>query len=202
MEHFTFQQFVVPARYDPVHAAAMAGLSQSFGPFIALGFGLSVDALFQGTGSPLPPAVISDYVYGIAAYSHWKSRCVVHSMMEDYRQEHYIGIPSIPSSSQSDDDGEIRHDPNDGGDDPDDLDFDPHMPGAAQWMLHKSTRAGDIRLKEMDELNVVLMMVQGITPQEAANRRGKQREEEELKVQEVSQRKVIEWRNTMDIGSL
>lgn len=54
----------------------------------------------------------------------------------------------------------------------------------------------------MDELNSVLMSIQGITPQEAANRRKKQMEEEELKAQEASQEKVMEWMKTTDVSGL
>ena len=54
----------------------------------------------------------------------------------------------------------------------------------------------------MDDLNLVLMLVEGITPEEAAIRREKQREEEELKAQEASRSKAIEWMKTMDLGSL
>lgn len=50
--------------------------------------------------------------------------------------------------------------------------------------------------KAMDELNLDLMNLQGITPQEAANRREKQMEEEKQKAQEINQSKVTEWMKT------
>ena len=50
--------------------------------------------------------------------------------------------------------------------------------------------------KAMDELNLDLMNLQGITPQEAANRRMKQMEEEKQKAQEINQSKVTEWMKT------
>jgi hypothetical protein len=53
----------------------------------------------------------------------------------------------------------------------------------------------------MDDLNSVLMAIQGITPQEAAKRREKWLREEELKAQEASRSKVVEWMNTADVGS-
>ena len=56
--------------------------------------------------------------------------------------------------------------------------------------------------KAMDELNLDLMNLQGITPQEAANRREKQMEEEKQKAQEINQSKVTEWMKTsMDTSS-
>lgn len=192
---------MVPTHYNPVYAAAIAGLSQSFDPFIAFGLGLSVDALFQDTNL-LPPAVILDYVYGVVAYNHWKSRHVVHSVMENYHQEHYINIPPLPPCPQSGYCGEENL--FDLDDDPDDPDFDPNAPANSldpdhpQQGLCKSMRTEDIMVKAMDDMNLALMLIQGITPQEAAKRREKQREEEELKVQEASRSKVMEWRNAMD----
>jgi hypothetical protein len=55
------------------------------------------------------------------------------------------------------------------------------------------TRRENIMANAMDELNLVLMSIQGITPQEAANRMEKQMEEEEVKAQEASKRKVMGW---------
>jgi hypothetical protein len=60
-----------------------------------------------------------------------------------------------------------------------------------------SIRRGDARAKAMDDLNLVLMNLQGITPQEAATRRKKQIEEEELKNREASRIKVTEWREAL-----
>jgi hypothetical protein len=44
-----------------------------------------------------------------------------------------------------------------------------------------STRREDVMAKAMDDLKKVLMFVEGITPQDAANRREKEMDEEELK---------------------
>jgi hypothetical protein len=64
-----------------------------------------------------------------------------------------------------------------------------------------SLRRGDGMAKAMDDLNSFLMAIQGITPQEAAKRREKWLREEELKAQEASRSKVVEWMNTADVGS-
>ncbi len=40
---------------------------------------------------------------------------------------------------------------------------------------YTSMRDSDVMVKAMDELNLVLMLLQGITPEEAANRREKRR---------------------------
>lgn len=129
----------------------MTDTTTNLDPAVAFTLGLNVDVLFQGTGSSLPPAVILDYVYGVAAYKQWKSRHFVCDIMQNYHQEQL-----------------------------------------SPWMGHKIAKA-------MDDMNLDLMLVQGITPQEAANRREKQKEEK-LKIQEVSQSKVTEWMEAMDIG--
>ena len=47
----------------------------------------------------------------------------------------------------------------------------------------------------MDELNMVLMYLHGITPEVAAERRQKKIEQEERAAQEASRNKVTEWKN-------
>ena len=47
----------------------------------------------------------------------------------------------------------------------------------------------------MDELNMVLMYLHGITPEVAAERGQKKLEQEERAAQEASRNKVAEWRN-------
>ena len=51
----------------------------------------------------------------------------------------------------------------------------------------------------MDELNMVLMYMHGITPEMAAERRQKEIEREERAAQEASRSKVMEWRNHLDV---
>lgn len=54
----------------------------------------------------------------------------------------------------------------------------------------------------MDELNLVLMLLSGTTPEEVASRKEKEIEEEEEKAQEASQIKVMEWMKTTDVSGL
>lgn len=54
----------------------------------------------------------------------------------------------------------------------------------------------------MDELNLVLMHLQGTTPEEVASRKEKEIEEEEKKAQEASQSKVMDWMKTTDVSGL
>jgi hypothetical protein len=101
-------------------------------------------------------------------------------MMENYRREYYANIPVPPRK------------PSPASDDSDDA-YGPDYPPPRNYM---SIRRGDTMAKAMDHLNAVIMAVQGITPEEAAARREKRVEEEELKAQEASRSKVVEWMNT------
>ncbi|KAH9172519.1 hypothetical protein EDB89DRAFT_1851085 [Lactarius sanguifluus] len=154
-DHFTLHRLATPPGYNPARIAAIAGTGTNL----------------------LPPVVILDYVYGIAAYNQWNSRHpdkTVHRMMGNYRKEHYINIPTIEPSPPTD-----------------------NYEG-----YYISTRTGDVMAKAMDDLNAFLMfVVRGITPEEAAERREKRMEEEELKAQEASRSKVMEWMRTTNAGS-
>ncbi|KAH9022934.1 hypothetical protein EDB84DRAFT_1274435, partial [Lactarius hengduanensis] len=153
-DHFTLHRLATPPGYNPARIAAIAGTGTNL----------------------LPPVVILDYVYGIAAYNQWNSRRpdkTVHSVMGNYHKEHYINIPAIEPSPPTDN-------------------YEGH---------YISTRTGDVMAKAMDDLNAFLMFVRGITPEEAAKRREERMEEEELKAQEASRSKVMEWMRTTDVGS-
>jgi hypothetical protein len=124
-------------------------------------------------------------MYGVAAYNHWKiehSDNEVHNVMKSYHDNYYANIPAPPDRSSSNGNNS--------------------SPTSLQQRHYMSTRRGNIMANAMDELNSVLMSIQGITPQEAANRRKKQMEEEELKAQEASQEKVMEWMKTTDVSGL
>ncbi|KAH9174872.1 hypothetical protein EDB89DRAFT_1948327 [Lactarius sanguifluus] len=185
--------FLKPHHYDPDMAATFikAGISHAAVFFTV---GLNVDAFFEGTGSPLPPAVILDYAYGAAAYKCWGStRDVHHGVMESYHREHYADIPVPPRRRHSDDSDGPSSDELDAPrhcEDPD------HAPTSPRRRQHMSLREGDEMAKAMDDMNAVLMFVRGITPEEAAKRREKRMEEEELKAQEASRSKVMEWMGT------
>ena len=59
----------------------------------------NADALFGGTGVPLPSTVILDYIYGIAAYNAWRSERVDgFDQMEKYHNEitHRFGHVALP----------------------------------------------------------------------------------------------------------
>jgi hypothetical protein len=113
----------------------------------------NVDALFGGTGVPLPSTVILDYIYGSKHGDGFDE-------MKAYRNEHYAHIPPLPPSSP---------DVTSGPDYPDDAGYKPSKPRKH----YPSTRRGGLE-ETMDELNMVLMYIQGITPEMAAERNQKE----------------------------
>jgi len=144
-----------------------------------------MDVQFRGSNPslPTPPAIILDYMYGVTAYKHWRSDPhTVHDVMSTYRREQYANIPPLPRPSPAAGEATV------GGvdfDDPLDLDYIP-----------TATQEEDGMTQAMDDLNLLLMRVNGITPQELADKREKQMEEEEQVAQEKSRSKVTEWMRT------
>jgi len=69
---FTLQQLMKPSLYKPDTAEFLASRG-NLDSHIAFEIGLSVDAQFQDTGL-LPPVVVLDYAYGVAAYRLWRSQ--------------------------------------------------------------------------------------------------------------------------------
>jgi hypothetical protein len=185
----TIQQLEKPHNYDPdlVEKLVDSGFLR---PSIALIHGASVDAVFQGTP---PSAVILDYMYGVAAYKYWGSK-LGRSVVERYYLEHYAQIPAPPrrpsSNSQSNSSFNDLDNPNN------------PSPTSPQEGHHRSPKMAKTMAKTMDELNLVLMLLQGTTPEEVANKREKEIKEEEEKAQEASRSKVMEWRDTTDVNGL
>jgi hypothetical protein len=151
----------------------------------AFGLGASVDAFFPRTNVSLPPAVILDYMYGVAAYKRWGTM-QGRSVVESYYLEHYAQIPVPPRRPSSDYDSNPPSDESD----------NPNKP--PQRRYHHSSRKEEPMVEAMDRLNLVLMLIHGITPEEAAKRREEEEEEEELKAQEASRSKVMDWMNSAD----
>ena len=133
----------------------------------------NVDALFRGEGIPLPSTIILDYLYGIAAYKAWRSeRGDSFDQMNAYRNVYYAQIPPPPH-------GIDETDVTSGPDNRNDSNYKPPQPRKR----YTPTRSG---LEEtMDELNMFLMYIHGITPEMAAERRQKEIEREEQAAQEA-----------------
>jgi hypothetical protein len=68
-------------------------------PFTTFIHGAHVDALFQGTGTSLPPEIILDFMYGVATYKHWGNR-QSHDMMDHYFRENYEDIAATSDAVQ------------------------------------------------------------------------------------------------------
>jgi hypothetical protein len=150
----------------------------------AFGLGACVDADFHDTGVPLPPAVILDYMYGVAAYKRWGTM-QGRSVVESYYLEHYAQIPAPPRRPPSDYDSNPPSDESD-------------SPNKPPQRRYRSSKKGEPLGEAMDRLNLVMMRIHGITPEDVANRREKEEEEEELKAQEASRSKVMDWMNSAD----
>jgi len=145
-----------------------------------------VDAVFQCTDIALPPAVILDYMYGVAAYKYWGTiqGC---SVVESYYLEHYAPIPAPPRWSSSDNDS---NPPSGESDNPNKKPRRRH---------HMSARYGESLAETMDRVNWVLLLIHyKITPEEAARRMEEVEQEEQLKAQEASRSKVMDWMNSAD----
>ena len=141
----------------------------------------NVDALFQGDeGVPLPSSVFLDYFYGIVAYNAWGSsnRGDGFNKIKAYREEHYANIPP-----------RLYGQPDDCNDSDAKYNLYKHLP-------RKRPRRKSGMEETMDELNIFLMYLHGITPERAAESRQKEIEQEE---QEVGRSKVMEWRNHLDV---
>ena len=86
--------------------------------------------------------------------------------------------------------------PGDNGNSP-----EPGDPDSQQRRYVSATRRDESRLaKAMDELDLFMMHIHGITPEEAAKRREKEIEQEERAAQEASRSKVMEWRKRMNVS--
>jgi hypothetical protein len=155
---------------------------------LALGVGRNVDALFDGEGAPLPSTVIVDYVYGVAAYKCWRSN--INNVMHAYRNEHYASIKSSGRAPPDDTDDTFTSEP----DDYNGSDYDPNEPRTPKSSPRIRRRVESGLAKTMDELNVFLMRIHGITPEEVIKRREKEIEQEERAAREASRIKVMEWR--------
>jgi hypothetical protein len=123
--------------------------------------------------------------YGITAYKAWHSkRDDGFDQMKAYRNEHYAPPPLAL----------------------------PHQMMTPMSLLDQTTsttpimnpsRYGNATLQQggvvLDELNMFLMYIHGITPEMAAERNQKEIEREEQAAQKASRSKVMEWRNHLDV---
>lgn len=121
----------------------------------------------------MPPSLILDYFYGVAAYKRWKRGLEGELALEGYYLEHYKSIPPFPGT----------HDDTLPDDDSRDPDYDPRTPPT-----HNPHRF-DTMVQAMDDMNFHIMGLRGITPQEWTA----QQQEKEKEEQNASRNKVLEW---------
>ncbi|KAH9004498.1 hypothetical protein EDB86DRAFT_2797478 [Lactarius hatsudake] len=191
--HITLHQLKKPGAYNPAMLEASIH-SGTLHPFLALGMGAHIDALFNGTDRsllPRPHDIVLDYMYGVAAYKCWKSAAGIHDVMKSYYEAHYANIPALPRKPPSDGDDDAPE-----PDDTRDTDYNPRKGH------HPSTSRGDVMGEAMDNLNMLLMFINRTTPEEVAERMEKRMEEEERAAQERGRSKVTEWMRYTDmVGS-
>ncbi|KAH9072331.1 hypothetical protein EDB83DRAFT_216548 [Lactarius deliciosus] len=156
--HITLHQLMKPQEDSPDMLEALKDWVQQR-PSIAFAMGAHVDAFFNGTDRslPLPHDIVLDYMYGVAAYTRWKSTADIHHVMKSYYEEHYANIPALPRKPPSDDSNDAPE--------PKDTRDTEYRPRKRH---HPSTSRGDIMGEAMDDLNLVLMFINGTTPEEAA----------------------------------
>ncbi|KAK2464795.1 hypothetical protein APHAL10511_003213 [Amanita phalloides] len=139
--------------------------------------------VFDGAGHPQPPAIILDFMYGVAAYKHWKPKGKGSTVVETYKQ-HYASCLK----------GRHHNPPqNDRNDDGSPADYEPSDQSSF------GEKEQDTLIEAMDEMNFLLMYLSGISPEEAAMRKIKREEEEKCLAQEASRSKVTEWMKTVDV---
>jgi hypothetical protein len=155
------------------------------------------DARLVGTEGPLPPMVILDYVYGVAAYNNWRSgKKDVHEKLVSYYKDHYEPALTRPPPMPTDDfDNGQQYSSSD--DDKKDTTYDPG---------HNTRERGEGRPQEyLDAMDAVLALTlriqQQMIPQEVLAKVQQQRDEAQLRERDVSRMKVEEWRRTISDNS-
>jgi hypothetical protein len=116
--------------------------------------GAHTDVQFLGSNHslPLPPDIILDYMYGVAAYKLWRSNPGVGEVMSTYHREHYRDISPLLQSPSTASETQTEGHVSDHTLNPD------YFPSSSEDMS-----------QAMDDLNLALMHISGITPQELAD---------------------------------
>jgi len=168
-DRMTLHRLVEPHEYDPALLEYSGGSPGTSRCEIFFAVGGNVDTLFHGTenSQPSESPLILDYTYGAAIYSLWGVGRP-DSIIKQYFESHYKPIlqrrTNLPRKDEDDDDADDDSDPG----------------------------CNNRLAKAMDELNMVPMCLNGISPQEAANRWEKRMEEEQRIAVEGSRSKVME----------
>jgi hypothetical protein len=154
------------------------------------------DARLVGTKDSLPPMVILDYVYGVAAFRQWRSdKKDVHERLVLYFRDHYEPVlkRALPIPTDVFDNGQEVANGDDEG-------KDPYVP------RHNTRERGEGRPQEyLDAMDAVLALTLRIQrqmiPPEVLARVQQQQDEAQLRERDVSRMKVEEWRRTISDNS-
>ncbi|KAI0288224.1 hypothetical protein BC826DRAFT_971745 [Russula brevipes] len=201
-DYITLQWLKKPDYYDPASLADYQTRGNVAPPLPSVAVQMSMHSSEAKKARCHLPSSL-DYAYGVAAYKCWRSRVHVGNggipeVINNYRSDHYSHIPPLPPTPP---DVTAYADDTDHAPEPDDDTSDPdHIPGADAWKRHTSKRRGGSEMaKTMDELNMLLMRINGTTREEVAERKQKIIEQRERAAQEASRSKVMEWRKRMDV---
>jgi hypothetical protein len=123
----------------------------------------------------LPPPIILDYAYGVAAYNRWQSHTSeqFREYMEHRSTEVYQNPPPNPKRVHSQGFEHSSEDSSESAEAPD--------------------RTSPSMLKAMDDLALLGRLLSDVTPEMHEERQRKREEEEQLRTQKTSQEKVQEW---------
>jgi hypothetical protein len=149
---------------------------------------LDHDARLVGTADSLPPAVILDFIYGIAAYRRWRSHENVHKILASYFKDHYEPVLKRPSPKPT---GVFDS----GQEDDDEPKYPTYSPPDDKGEHQEYLDAMD------DVLELSMMIRQRMTPQEVLMKVQQQQDEMELRERDISRMKVEEWRRTISEDS-
>ncbi|KDQ56787.1 hypothetical protein JAAARDRAFT_301400 [Jaapia argillacea MUCL 33604] len=149
---------------------------------------LPFDACIAGTGNLPPPAILLDYMYGVAAYRRWGCGEHIKELMERRFTERYGTLPAPPVSGSASDD----EDSGPSGD-AHDSDSQPNRQRRGGARRHGSTMSAGM-LQAMDDVLLLSMLTRGTTPESVSRERRRREEEEELRRQEASRSKVEAWK--------
>ncbi len=137
-------------------------------------FPLVGDARLIGPEDSLPPPLLLDFHYGMAVYKRW--RCEQsEGLLREYHNNFYRATqdqesPAHFSAQESTDDST-----------------------SDQTRTPGSERSGEGIAEAIDDLNRLFMLLSGTTPEKEAEKFEKRLQEEQLKEEEASRMKVMEW---------
>lgn len=118
-----------------------------------------------------PPAILLDFMYGVAAYKRWGTGLEMRRMIHDKFMEEYQSIPVLQKRSNR-----------------------IHSRSQPNYALPRLSNQPRGSLSDaMDEMSVFLMYASGVTPEMRMAEWQKEEEEKQLKNEAVSRSKVLEW---------